>query len=66
MCGKVLFWALESLELELEALVNCSMWVSGSELWTSGRKAGTLTTEPFLQPLQSSFKGEYRKPQAAS
>lgn len=39
------FWALE---LELQAVVSCLMWVLVAEFPHSGREPSALTTEPSL------------------
>lgn len=43
---------MDSLELELQTVVSCLMWVLGTE-WTSGRAAKQqifLSPEPSLRP----------------
>jgi hypothetical protein len=37
-----------SLELELQMVVNCSMWLLGTELGSSARAVCTLTAKPSL------------------
>lgn len=44
--------ALAPLEMDLQAVVRQATRVWGTELWSSVKAVGTLTTEPFLQPLQ--------------
>jgi hypothetical protein len=41
--------ALDPLKPELQAVVRPLAWVLGTELRSSGRAAGSLTSEPFLQ-----------------
>jgi hypothetical protein len=46
---------LDPLELELQ-LVNCSMWVLGTEFWFSGRAANALnSTESVFPGLTPKF-----------
>lgn len=42
--------ASEPLELELQVIMSCPMWVLGPELKSSGRAVCTLTAEPSLSP----------------
>lgn len=44
---------LESLELELQAVLSCQMWLLGMELRPSVRAAHTLTTEASPQSLEA-------------
>jgi hypothetical protein len=41
----------EAIGLEFQVIVNHQTWVLGNKYYCSGRKAGALNQQAFLQPI---------------